>query len=225
MKPLISHCRSPRRGEPPRSAHHSSDVARAAWLTSFSPWRPAPFLRIPPVAEGAGRDLRSPRARRRAGAAQRPAPAGRADADPRPVTGHSGGAVFTDTPADGGHVDPPGRRHAPGHLLAMGGGAMAGGSPPPARQHRGGGAAGGPVGGPQPARPHLRRLAGHGDADGDSRGHGPARPVGRWDAARSRWAGTCIRTTGETGTPPRRHRARSLAGWPPGSGGAGRGAS
>ena len=42
---------------------------------------------------------------------------------------------------------------------------MAGGSPPPAHQHRGGPAAGGPVGGPQPARPHLRRLAGHGDAD------------------------------------------------------------
>ena len=43
-----------------RSAHHSSNAAPAAWLTSFSPWRPAPFLRVPPVAEGAGRDLHGP---------------------------------------------------------------------------------------------------------------------------------------------------------------------
>jgi hypothetical protein len=43
-----------------RSANHSSDVAPAAWLTSFTPWRPAPFVRVPPVAECAGRDLRGP---------------------------------------------------------------------------------------------------------------------------------------------------------------------
>ena len=58
MKPLF-HIAARPAGASHRSANHSSDVARAAWLTSFSPWRPAPFLRIPPVAEGAGRDLRS----------------------------------------------------------------------------------------------------------------------------------------------------------------------
>jgi hypothetical protein len=41
-----------------RSAHHSSDVAPTAWLTSFTPWRPAPFLRVPPVADAAGQDVR-----------------------------------------------------------------------------------------------------------------------------------------------------------------------
>lgn len=58
MKPLF-HIAARPAGASHRSAHHSSDVAPAAWLTSFSPWRPAPFLRMPPVAEGAGRDPRS----------------------------------------------------------------------------------------------------------------------------------------------------------------------
>ena len=57
MKPLF-HITARPGGAGSRSAHRSSDVARSAWLTSFSPWHPAPFLRMPPVAEVAGRDLR-----------------------------------------------------------------------------------------------------------------------------------------------------------------------
>src|SRR6478672_7422804 len=77
-----------------RSAHHPSDVAPGAWLTAFSPWRPAPFLRMPPVAEGAGRDLRS--------SGCDAAPVRRSDVllqaerlvHPGPVSDHCG-AVFT----------------------------------------------------------------------------------------------------------------------------------
>ena len=58
MKPLF-HIAARPVGALHRSANYPSDVAPAAWLTSFTPWRPAPFLRVPPVAEGAGRDLRS----------------------------------------------------------------------------------------------------------------------------------------------------------------------
>ena len=42
-------------GAPPPSANRHGQAAPTAWLTSFTPWRPAPFLRVPPVAEDAGR--------------------------------------------------------------------------------------------------------------------------------------------------------------------------
>ena len=58
MKPLFHTSSRPVAVLGRRPANRSTDFAPGAWVTSFTPWHPAPFLRVPPVAEVAGRELR-----------------------------------------------------------------------------------------------------------------------------------------------------------------------